>query len=107
MSFFIFSNASVAKSNKGVYDALSKACHHVIDIFRSGFLIDVVLVSRGNNVKKVYQKAILRVHPDKVQQKGATVKQKYIAGKVFDLLKVGCCSSCAEPLTVRQGTGST
>ncbi|GAQ84078.1 chaperone DnaJ-domain superfamily protein [Klebsormidium nitens] len=41
----------------------------------------------GNSVKKVYQKAILRVHPDKVQQKGATVKQKYIAGKVFDLLK--------------------
>jgi hypothetical protein len=27
------------------------------------------------------------VHPDKVQQKGATVQQKYIAEKVFDLLK--------------------
>ncbi|CAI6004971.1 unnamed protein product, partial [Closterium sp. NIES-65] len=38
-------------------------------------------------VKKSYRKAALCVHPDKVQQKGATVQQKYIAEKVFDLLK--------------------
>ncbi|KAH9557458.1 hypothetical protein CY35_07G085400 [Sphagnum magellanicum] len=38
-------------------------------------------------VKKAYKSAILCVHPDKVQQKGATVQQKYIAEKVFDLLK--------------------
>ena len=42
---------------------------------------------QGISVKKAYQKAILCVHPDKVQQKGATVQQKYIAEKVFDLLK--------------------
>lgn len=41
----------------------------------------------GISVKKSYQRAILCVHPDKVQQKGATVQQKYIAEKVFDLLK--------------------
>ena len=40
------------------------------------------------SVKKVYRKATLCVHPDKVQQKGATIQQKYIAEKVFDLLKV-------------------
>ncbi|KAL3334824.1 hypothetical protein AABB24_031174 [Solanum stoloniferum] len=39
------------------------------------------------SVKKIYHKATLCVHPDKVQQKGATVRQKYIAEKVFDLLK--------------------
>ncbi|KAG5601201.1 hypothetical protein H5410_032571 [Solanum commersonii] len=39
------------------------------------------------SVKKNYHKATLCVHPDKVQQKGATVRQKYIAEKVFDLLK--------------------
>ncbi|CAM6128106.1 unnamed protein product [Calypogeia fissa] len=39
------------------------------------------------SVKKTYRKATLYVHPDKVQQKGATVQQKYIAEKVFDLLK--------------------
>ncbi|CAK9232893.1 unnamed protein product [Sphagnum troendelagicum] len=38
-------------------------------------------------VKKAYKSAILCVHPDKVQQKGATVQQKYTAEKVFDLLK--------------------
>lgn len=39
-------------------------------------------------VKKAYRKATLCIHPDKVQQKGATLQQKYIAEKVFDILKV-------------------
>uniref|UniRef100_A0A803L6V5 J domain-containing protein n=1 Tax=Chenopodium quinoa TaxID=63459 RepID=A0A803L6V5_CHEQI len=39
-------------------------------------------------VKKAYRKATLCVHPDKLQQRGATVQQKYICEKVFDLLKV-------------------
>ncbi|KAJ8748207.1 hypothetical protein K2173_000615 [Erythroxylum novogranatense] len=38
-------------------------------------------------VKKVYRKANLCIHPDKVQQKGANLQQKYVAEKVFDLLK--------------------
>lgn len=42
----------------------------------------------GASVKKVYRKATLCIHPDKVQQKGANIQQKYIAEKVFDLLKV-------------------
>ncbi|XP_044475043.1 auxilin-related protein 2-like isoform X2 [Mangifera indica] len=41
----------------------------------------------SNSVKKVYRKATLCVHPDKVQQRGATIKQKYTAEKVFDILK--------------------
>ncbi|AQK52819.1 UDP-glycosyltransferase TURAN [Zea mays] len=40
------------------------------------------------SVKKAYRKATLCVHPDKVQQRGATIRQKYICEKVFDLLKV-------------------
>lgn len=44
-------------------------------------------------VKKVYRKATLCLHPDKVQQKGANLQQKYIAEKVFDLLKVLICFS--------------
>jgi DnaJ-class molecular chaperone len=39
-------------------------------------------------VKKAYRKATLCVHPDKLQQRGATIRQKYICEKVFDLLKV-------------------
>ncbi|CAH9114329.1 unnamed protein product [Cuscuta epithymum] len=41
----------------------------------------------GASVKKVYRKATLCIHPDKVQQKGATLQQKYVSEKVFDLLK--------------------
>ncbi|XP_068639078.1 auxilin-like protein 1 [Aristolochia californica] len=38
-------------------------------------------------VKKAYRRATLCVHPDKVQQRGASIQQKYICEKVFDLLK--------------------
>ncbi|XP_020579469.1 auxilin-like protein 1 [Phalaenopsis equestris] len=38
-------------------------------------------------VKKAYRKSTLCVHPDKLQQRGATIQQKYICEKVFDLLK--------------------
>ncbi|KAK0591074.1 hypothetical protein LWI29_035288 [Acer saccharum] len=41
----------------------------------------------GASVKKAYRKATLCIHPDKVQQKGANLQQKYIAEKVFDMLK--------------------
>ncbi|KAK3231647.1 hypothetical protein Dsin_003528 [Dipteronia sinensis] len=40
-------------------------------------------------VKKTYRKATLFVHPDKLQQRGASIQQKYICEKVFDLLKEG------------------
>lgn len=46
----------------------------------------------STSVKQVYRKATLRVHPDKVQQKGASLQQKYTAEKVFDILKVLHCS---------------
>ncbi|KAL6222383.1 hypothetical protein ACLB2K_005775 [Fragaria x ananassa] len=38
-------------------------------------------------VKKAYRKATLCVHPDKLQQRGASIHQKYTCEKVFDLLK--------------------
>uniref|UniRef100_A0A7N0VNI5 J domain-containing protein n=1 Tax=Kalanchoe fedtschenkoi TaxID=63787 RepID=A0A7N0VNI5_KALFE len=38
-------------------------------------------------VKKAYRKATLYVHPDKVQQRGASIQQKFICEKIFDLLK--------------------
>eukprot|EP00271_Cylindrocystis_brebissonii_P000172 TRINITY_DN10218_c1_g1_i2.p2 TRINITY_DN10218_c1_g1~~TRINITY_DN10218_c1_g1_i2.p2 ORF type:complete len:110 (-),score=30.04 TRINITY_DN10218_c1_g1_i2:468-797(-) len=46
-------------------------------------------LNSASAVKKAYRKATLCVHPDKVQQKGASIQQKYIAEKVFDLLKDG------------------
>eukprot|EP00262_Sarcandra_glabra_P004726 TRINITY_DN15965_c0_g1_i1.p1 TRINITY_DN15965_c0_g1~~TRINITY_DN15965_c0_g1_i1.p1 ORF type:complete len:739 (+),score=126.66 TRINITY_DN15965_c0_g1_i1:95-2311(+) len=47
-------------------------------------LVDII---EGTNVKKAYQKALLCLHPDKLQQKGAAMHQKYIAEKVFDVLQ--------------------
>lgn len=47
-------------------------------------LTDIVTTTA---VKKAYRKATLFVHPDKLQQRGASIQQKYICEKVFDLLK--------------------
>ncbi|XP_038695973.1 auxilin-like protein 1 isoform X2 [Tripterygium wilfordii] len=53
----------------------------------------------STSVKKVYRKAALYVHPDKVQQKGATLQQKYIAEKVFDILKEAWNKFSSEELS--------
>ncbi|KAL9396663.1 hypothetical protein Peur_010916 [Populus x canadensis] len=47
-------------------------------------LVDIV---EGNAVKRTYQKALLCLHPDKLQQKGAASHEKDIAEKVFDILQ--------------------
>ncbi|KAK7351100.1 hypothetical protein VNO77_10283 [Canavalia gladiata] len=51
------------------------------------------------SVKKVYRKATLYIHPDKVQQKGASLQQKYTAEKVFDILKEAWSKFSAEELS--------
>ncbi|KAL9264892.1 Auxilin-like protein [Drosera capensis] len=48
-------------------------------------LTDVITAAAA---KKAYRKAALYVHPDKVQQRGANVRQKYICEKVFYLLQI-------------------
>ncbi|KFK41949.1 hypothetical protein AALP_AA2G192800 [Arabis alpina] len=47
-------------------------------------LMDMI---EGNAVRKSYQRALLILHPDKLQQKGASDNQKYMAEKVFELLQ--------------------
>ncbi|XP_042441985.1 J domain-containing protein required for chloroplast accumulation response 1-like [Zingiber officinale] len=47
-------------------------------------LVDII---EGPSVKRAYQKALLYLHPDKLQQRGAAEHQKYIAEKVFDILQ--------------------
>ncbi|XP_022768916.1 J domain-containing protein required for chloroplast accumulation response 1-like isoform X2 [Durio zibethinus] len=47
-------------------------------------LVDII---EGPTVKRSYQKALLCLHPDKLQQKGASSDRKYIAEKVFDILQ--------------------
>ncbi|KAE8729217.1 hypothetical protein F3Y22_tig00003725pilonHSYRG00122 [Hibiscus syriacus] len=47
-------------------------------------LVDII---EGPAVKRSYQKALLCLHPDKLQQKGAGSDIKYIAQRVFDVLQ--------------------
>ncbi|KAK8648986.1 hypothetical protein V6N13_129724 [Hibiscus sabdariffa] len=47
-------------------------------------LTDII---EGRAVRKSYQKALLYLHPDELQQKGAASYKKYIAEKVFDILQ--------------------
>jgi len=49
--------------------------------------VPLVNIIEGAAVKKAYQKALLCLHPDKLQQRGAAVHQKYIAEKVLDILQ--------------------
>nr|GEX46077.1 hypothetical protein [Tanacetum cinerariifolium] len=47
-------------------------------------LVDII---EANAVKKSYNRAMLCLHPDKLQQKGADAQKKYTAEKVFDILQ--------------------
>ncbi|XP_073150934.1 uncharacterized protein [Henckelia pumila] len=47
-------------------------------------LVDLIEV---NAVKRAYQRALLRIHPDKLQQNDAASHHKYIAQRVFDILQ--------------------
>ncbi|KAB2082537.1 hypothetical protein ES319_A05G204300v1 [Gossypium barbadense] len=47
-------------------------------------LVDII---EGPSVKRSYQKALLCLHPDKLQQKGAASDKKYFAQRVFDILQ--------------------
>lgn len=42
----------------------------------------------GSAVKRAYQKALLCLHPDKLQQKGAAPHKLYVAEIIFNTLQV-------------------
>ncbi|KAI4321580.1 hypothetical protein MLD38_034945 [Melastoma candidum] len=47
-------------------------------------LVDII---EGPAVKRAYQKALLCLHPDKLQQKGAASHQKHTAQQVYEILQ--------------------
>ncbi|KAL2524425.1 Chaperone DnaJ-domain superfamily protein [Abeliophyllum distichum] len=54
----------------------------------SGWLaIPISNLIKSCQVKKAYQRAQLCLHPDKLQQRGATIPQKYVAEKAFSVLQ--------------------
>lgn len=53
--------------------------------------IPLTNLKESSHVKKAYQKARLCLHPDKLQQRGATLQHKYVAEKAFPILQVNFC----------------
>ena len=52
------------------------------------YAIALTSLMESSQVKKAYQKARLCLHPDKLQQRGGTLAQKYVAEKVFSIMQV-------------------
>lgn len=76
-----------AAGKEGNLEALLCSLHYVLWPECGWVRVSPADLSSAAAIRKAYRKATLCVHPDKVQQKGATVAQKYIAEKIFDLLK--------------------
>nr|KYP37793.1 UBA domain-containing protein 7 [Cajanus cajan] len=51
------------------------------------YAVPLTNLLESSQVKKAYQKARLCLHPDKLQQRGATLLQKYVAEKAFSILQ--------------------
>ncbi|KAF9609778.1 hypothetical protein IFM89_018226 [Coptis chinensis] len=77
-----------AAGKEGNLRALLSTLHYVLWPGSGWQPVSLTDLITSASVKKVYRKATLCIHPDKVQQKRANLQQKYIAEKVFDLLKV-------------------
>ncbi|KAL6504536.1 hypothetical protein OROGR_026459 [Orobanche gracilis] len=76
-----------AVGKEGNLRALLSSLQQVLGCESGWHPISLADMITSESVKKVYKKATLYVHPDKVQQRGASLQQKYVAEKVFDILK--------------------
>ncbi|GFS46217.1 chaperone DnaJ-domain superfamily protein [Actinidia rufa] len=61
--------------------------HHILWPNSGWYAIPLTSLVESSQVKKAYQKARLCLHPDKLQQRGATIKQKYVADNAFAILQ--------------------
>ncbi|XP_047308765.1 auxilin-related protein 1-like [Impatiens glandulifera] len=66
---------------------LLSTLHHILWENSGWKEIPITALIENSHVKKAYQKAILCLHPDKVQQRGSTFTQKYIAEQIFAILQ--------------------
>ncbi|XP_031274196.1 uncharacterized protein LOC116132669 [Pistacia vera] len=66
---------------------LLSALHHILWSNSGWYAVPLTNLIDSSHVKKAYQKARLCLHPDKLQQRGATPQQKYVAEKVFAILQ--------------------
>ncbi|XVE51657.1 hypothetical protein DITRI_Ditri02bG0059200 [Diplodiscus trichospermus] len=66
---------------------LLSTLHHILWPNSGWHTIPPTSLKESSQVKKAYQKARLCLHPDKLQQRGATLSQKYVAKKAFSILQ--------------------
>lgn len=66
---------------------LLSTLHQVLRPESGWYAIPFMNLLQSSQVKKAYQKARLCLHPDKLQQRGATSLQKYVAEKAFSILQ--------------------
>ncbi|KAK6154845.1 hypothetical protein DH2020_009093 [Rehmannia glutinosa] len=66
---------------------LLSSLHHILWPNSGWVTTPLMNIIESSQVKKAYQKAQLCLHPDKLQQRSATLTQKYIADKVFSALQ--------------------
>ncbi|XP_030476094.2 uncharacterized protein LOC115693255 isoform X2 [Syzygium oleosum] len=66
---------------------LLSTLHQILWPNSSWSSVPLMSLMESSQVKKAYQRARLCLHPDKLQQKGATDRQKYIAQKAFSILQ--------------------
>ncbi|KAE9587626.1 hypothetical protein Lal_00021889 [Lupinus albus] len=78
---------------------LLSSLHHILWPESGWYAIPIMSLIQSSQVKKAYQKARLCLHPDKLQQRGATVLQKYIAQKVFSILQDAWTSFISEDVS--------
>ncbi|CAN8328062.1 unnamed protein product [Cochlearia groenlandica] len=76
-----------SSGKEGNIRALLSTLQYIIGLESGWQALPLTEVITSAAVKRAYRKATLCVHPDKLQQRGATIHHKYICEKVFDLLK--------------------
>ncbi|KAG5235157.1 tyrosine-protein phosphatase auxilin [Salix suchowensis] len=77
---------------------LLSTLHHILWANSGWYAIALTSLMESSQVKKAYQKARLCLHPDKLQQRGSTLAQKYVAEKVFSILQEAWASFISQDL---------
>lgn len=99
-TFELYSNSEWSCSSGDMNDTFLTLFFSLIQILwpNSGwYAIPLTNLVENSQVKRAYQKARLCLHPDKLQQRGATMKQKCVAEKAFSVLQV--CFACITSLS--------
>ncbi|KAK7399960.1 hypothetical protein VNO78_11158 [Psophocarpus tetragonolobus] len=78
---------------------LLSTLHHILRPESGWNAILFMSLLESSQVKKAYQKARLCLHPDKLQQRGATTLQKYVAEKAFSILQDAWAAFISEDVS--------